>query len=120
VSTEAGTLARQMLSRAAQNLAGATRGVQRPLSHLEAVRHAEWLLSNAQALLIDAARAEGASWGEIARARGTTRQAERQAADRRARAAAVDPFDRWLAGQRLRWADDARRRTATRVANKTG
>jgi hypothetical protein len=105
-----------MLSRAASSLFPATRGVQQPLSHLAAVRHAAWLLRNAEALLIDAARSEGASWGEIARARGTTRQAERQAAERRARAAAVDPLDRWLAGQRQRWAEEARRRTAARVA----
>ena len=116
-------MARQMLTRAAEHLGHATRGVQRPMSHLAAVRHAEWLLKNAEALLIEAARAEGASWGDIARARGTTRQAERQAAERRAQAAAVDPFDRWLAGQRRRWADEARRRTAARVAakaNRTG
>jgi hypothetical protein len=47
-------------------------------------------------LLIEAARRDGATWAQIAAARGTTRQNERQAHQRREREAAREPFDVWL------------------------
>jgi hypothetical protein len=99
-----------MVTRAAKYLLTTTRGPQRPLQHLETLRHAEWLLRSAQALMIDAARAEGATWADVARARGTTRQAERDAAQRRAAASQVDPFDQWLRAYRERLKRDDQRR----------
>lgn len=109
VSTAAGSIARQMLPRVAETVLAATRGPQRPLQHLLTVRHARWLLEQAETFLIDAARADGASWGQIAQARGTTRQNERQADQRRRAAAAREPLDRWLDAQRERFRDQQRR-----------
>jgi hypothetical protein len=59
------------------------RGTQRPVQHLERLRHARESLDTATTLMVDAARADGASWAEIGRALGITRQAARQAEQRR-------------------------------------
>lgn len=96
VSTSEGTFARQTASRAVETLTRTLRGPQRPLEALEALRHAEWLTSWAAVFWIDAARRSGATWEQIADARGTTHQNESAAARRRAAEKARDPFDQWL------------------------
>jgi hypothetical protein len=83
VSTEAGTIARWWASRSVRTLDTILRGTQRPLEHLEALRHAREALDASTTFMVDAARAEGASWAEIGRALGISRQAARQAAIRR-------------------------------------
>lgn len=110
MSTESGTLARQILRRVSVTVLTACSGTQRPLAHLEALRHARWLLDRAEIFLIDAARSDGATWGEVARARGTTRQNERQAQLRRDADAARDPFDQWLERQQRRLREERRAR----------
>lgn len=96
MSTEECSAARSILGRAAAALATVVVGAQNPLSHLALLRSVREQLDRADALLVDAARREGASWGQIALARGTTRQAERQGSLRRLEAADVAEFDRWL------------------------
>jgi hypothetical protein len=83
VSTEAGTTARWWVSRTLTTLQPLTRGPQRPVEHLEALRHARTSLDAATTFMVDAARAEGATWADIGRALGISRQAARQAAQRR-------------------------------------
>jgi hypothetical protein len=83
VSTEAGTTARWWVSRTVTVLHPLTRGPQRPVEHLEALRHARTNLDAATTFMVDAARAEGATWAEIGRALDISRQAARQAALRR-------------------------------------
>ena len=67
-----------------------------PLDALQSVRHAVFCAQRAEILWIDAARREGASWEDIAQARGTSRQNEQKAQRRRDAAAQVEPIDRWL------------------------
>lgn len=83
VSTEAGTNARWWAGRAVRTLDTIQRGPQRPVQHLEALRHARAALDAATTCMVDAARAEGASWAQIGRALNITRQAARQGALRR-------------------------------------
>lgn len=83
MSTTAGTHARWWIARTMTTLATTRTGPQRPTEHLERLRHARDTLDTATNLMIDAARAEGATWAEIGRALGITRQAARQAALRR-------------------------------------
>ena len=83
MSTEAGTTARWWTRRTIDVLTSIGRGPQRPLPHLEALRHAREALDAATSFMVDAARADGASWADIGRALGITRQAARQAAIRR-------------------------------------
>lgn len=120
MSTEATTFARQMIGRAAHYLTSTTRGIQDPLGHLETLRHAEWLLKSAQALLIEAARSEGATWADIARARGTSRQAERQASQQREAASLTEPFDQWLKAYRDRLRREQMRRVRPARHRRTG
>ncbi len=58
-------------------------GPQRPLAHLERLRYARDTLDEAAILMVTAARSEGASWADIGRALGITRQAAHQADQRR-------------------------------------
>jgi hypothetical protein len=108
VSTASGSTARQLLPRVADLLLAACNGPQRPLEHLRTLRHAQWLIERAEVFFVEAARDEGASWSEIARARGTSRQNERQADERRRTEAARDPLDRWLDGQKERFQRERR------------
>lgn len=96
MSTTEGTFARQWAASATRALTASARGPQKPLEALRAVRHAVWCAQQAEIFWIEAARRSGASWEDIAQARGTTRQNEIQAQQRRERAAAVEPIDRWL------------------------
>lgn len=96
VSTPEGSTARWVIARAADTLSSRVRGPQEPLADLARLRHAVGLLQRAEILLIDAARRDGRSWAEIAAARGTSRQNEHQAAERRAVRAARDPLDQWI------------------------
>lgn len=83
VSTQTGSDGRWEVRRAVESLAAVRRGAQRPLEDLARVRHAHEALSRATNLLVDAARAEGATWEQIGTALGITRQAARQAKARR-------------------------------------
>lgn len=83
MSTEAGTNARWWVARTIDALDSTRRGAQRPVEHLERLRHAREALDVATNLMVDAARAEGASWADVGRALGITRQAARQADLRR-------------------------------------
>lgn len=83
MSTESGTHARWWIGRTVTALDTARRGPQRPVEHLAALRHARDTLDRATNLMTDAARAEGATWGQIGAALGITRQAARQASIRR-------------------------------------
>ena len=67
-----------------------------PLAALQSVRHAVFCAQQAEVFWIGAARREGASWEDIAQARGTSRQNEARAQARRDAAAEVEPIDRWL------------------------
>lgn len=96
VSSPENSAARWLASRAAEAILRTRRGPQQPLAELAALRHAQGLISRAETLLIDAARTEGRSWAEIAAARGTTRQNEHQADQRRQAEEAREPIDRWL------------------------
>jgi hypothetical protein len=58
------------------------RGPQRPLEHLQALRHAQDRVAEAIDFLVLAARDEGRSWGAIGDALEVSRQAVRQAAIR--------------------------------------
>lgn len=116
MSTEAGTTARWWTRRTMTVLDTIGRGPQRPLTHLEALRHARTSLDAATSFMVDAARADGASWADIGRALGITRQAARQAALRREQLdAARAEAKTWnmplpVAQPRRRW---FRRRTAS-------
>lgn len=83
MSTEAGTTARWHIGRVVDALDATRRGPQQPVAHLERLRHARDTLDEATNLMVAAARAEGATWAEIGRALGITRQAARQANQRR-------------------------------------
>lgn len=96
MSTVEGTFARQWAVSAVSALTQQARGPQQPLEALHSVRHAVWCAEKAEIFWIEAARRSGASWEDIAQARGTSRQNERQAQARRDRAAEVAPIDRWL------------------------
>lgn len=80
MSTEDGSAARFRITQAVAGLELTLRGPQRPLRHLEDVRHAQLDLADAIDLLSAAARRDGASWADIGRALGVSRQAARQAA----------------------------------------
>ena len=83
VSTPEGSHARWRIGRTVDLLATAQRGPQRPLEALEQVRHAQADLADVIELLTLAARSEGATWADIGRALGVSRQATRQAEQRR-------------------------------------
>lgn len=109
MSTESGTHARWWVGRTIDTLSTTRRGPQRPLEHLERLRHARESLDAATSLMVDAARTEGASWAQVGRALGITRQAARQA-DRRRQvlAAARAEAKRWhlplpVHRRRFRW-----------------
>lgn len=78
MSTSSTTHARSMLGRLAERAATIATGPQQPVEHLATVAHLRWMLDQAQQQLVDGARAEGATWGQIARALGVSRQAARQ------------------------------------------
>lgn len=83
VSTEEGTQARWQVRRAVDTLDTIRRGPQRPLDHLAALRHAQERIHDAIGLMSAAARSEGATWTQIGSALEITRQAARQADQRR-------------------------------------
>jgi hypothetical protein len=121
VSTPEGTFARQYAVSAVEALRTAARGPQRPLSALQSVRHAVWAAQKAEIFWIEAARDEGASWEDIAQARGTSRQNELQAQRRRDRAAEIEPIDRWLQRRLLALRNEERRkRRGTTENTETG
>jgi hypothetical protein len=102
VSTPEGTFARQYALRAVEALQRHARGPQRALIALQSVRHAVWCAQQAEIFWIEAARDEGASWEDIAQARGTTRQNEAKAHARRIAAREYEArFDRWLTRRRI-------------------
>ena len=75
----------------------------------------------AEILWIDAARRDGASWEDIAQARGTSRQNEQKAQRRRDAAAQVEPIDRWLQRRLLALRNEERRkRRGTTENTETG
>ena len=85
VSTEAGTTARWWVSRTPATLQPVTKArptATRPAPRGPATRQTR-ALDAATSFMVDAARAEGATWAEIGRALGISRQAVRQAATRR-------------------------------------
>lgn len=88
--------ARWLASGAAEAILRTRRGPQHALEELARLRHAQGMISRAETLLVQAARIEGRSWAEIATARGTTRQNEHQAEQRRQAEEAREPIDRWL------------------------
>lgn len=113
MSSPENSTARWLASSAAEAILRTRRGPQRPLEELARLRHAQGLISRAETLLIQAARIEGRSWADIAAARGTTRQNEHQADQRRQAEEAREPIDRWLDryfAARQREAAEARRR----------
>ena len=80
VSTSEGTFARWRITSTVQALQTTLTGPQRPLQQLEDTRHARDAILDAIDLLALAARREGATYAEIGRALGISRQAARQAA----------------------------------------
>lgn len=88
--------ARSSLSRAAAILATVAASPSRPLDHLETIHSVRWMLDHAEGAFADAAYRENATFAEIGRARGTTRQTEREHWLKRQQTRDVDPFDRWL------------------------
>ena len=78
MSTEDGSAGRDLLSRAAKLAYTATSGPQRPLTHLQTVASALWMLDQARSHFVAAARADGADWAQIGAALGISRQAARQ------------------------------------------
>lgn len=79
VSTNEGTHARWRITSTVRALEQTLKGPQRPLEHLETTRHAREAILDAIDLLSAAARREGATYAEIGRALGISRQAARQA-----------------------------------------
>ena len=84
MSTEEGTQARLRTRWTVEGLQRTLRGPQRPLEALREVRHAQDALADVRDLLTRAARRDGATWSEIGKALGISRQAVQQA-DRRKR-----------------------------------
>ena len=80
MSTSEGTFARWRITSTVRALQVTLTGPQRPLQHLEDARHARDAILDAIDLLAIAARREGATYAQIGRALGITRQAARQAA----------------------------------------
>ena len=80
MSTSEGTHARWRITSTVRALQRTLTGPQRPLRHLEDARHARDAILDAIDLLAIAARREGATYAQIGRALGITRQAARQAA----------------------------------------
>lgn len=115
VSTESGTHARWLLARAVDDLAQTRGGPQRSLDHLTAARHAQERIHDAIGFLVLAARDEGRSWGQIGTALQISRQAARQAQQRRDRDAQQRQEDRqWrmpstVKPRRLRWFESRRK-----------
>jgi hypothetical protein len=83
VSTESGSHARWLLGRAVEDLEQARTGPQQPLEHLRTARHAQERIHDAIGFLVLAARDEGRTWGQIGDALQISRQAARQAQQRR-------------------------------------
>ncbi len=79
MSTTEGTLASWRITSTVRALQRTLTGPQRPLRHLEDARHARDAILEAIDLLAKAARREGATYAEIGRALGISRQAARQA-----------------------------------------
>lgn len=79
MSTTEGTHARWRITSTVRSLERTLTGPQRPLEHLETARHARDSILDAIDLLAAAARREGATYADIGRALGITRQAARQA-----------------------------------------
>jgi hypothetical protein len=102
VSTESGSHARWLLGRAVEDLEQTRTGPQRPLEHLKAARHAQERIHDAIGFLVLAARDEGRTWGQIGDALQISRQAARQAQQRRDR-------------QQLRRQEDRRWRMPTKT-----
>lgn len=94
MSTPEGTQARWQIGSALRALQTTVSGPQRPLRDLEVARHARDDVLAALDLLADAARREGATFGQIGRALGISRQAARQAALIRGRHQLVRDEDR--------------------------
>jgi hypothetical protein len=80
VSTPEGTFARWRITSTVRALQATLTGPQQPLRHLEDARHARDAILAAIDLLAIAARRDGATYAEIGRALGISRQAARQAA----------------------------------------
>lgn len=80
MSTPEGTHARWRITSTVRALQGTLTGPQRPLQHLADARHARDAILDAIDLLAAAARNQGATYAEIGRALGISRQAARQAA----------------------------------------
>lgn len=105
VSTVEGSTARDLARRAVETLTRTQKGTQAPVEALRTLRHARWLIDQAEIFWINAARRDGTSWADIGRAQGKTRQAARQAALRRAAYQALEPIDRWIITERRRRAE---------------
>lgn len=75
MSTQETSTARTIIARMAKRAYEHTSGPQHPLSTLAVVEQLRWMLDQAEKQLVDGARADGASWGQIARALQVTRQA---------------------------------------------
>jgi hypothetical protein len=109
VSTESGSQGRWLLARAVEDLEQTRNGPQRPLEHLRAARHAQERIHDAIGFLVLAARDEGRSWAQIGDALQISRQAARQAQQRRDRDKQQRAEDRqWRLptqqrARRLRW-----------------
>jgi hypothetical protein len=80
MSTTEGTFARWRITSTVRALQATLTGPQRPLAHLEDARHARDAILDAIDLLAIAARRDGATYAQIGRALGISRQAARQAA----------------------------------------
>ena len=116
MSTSDGTHARWRITSTVRALQVTLTGPQRPLRDLEDARHARDAILDAIDLLAAAARREGATYAEIGRALGISRQAARQAAvavelDRQRR----DEDKTWRMIPKPR---DRRPRTSAQAANE--
>ena len=115
VSTESGSHARWLLGRAVEDLEQTRTGPQRPLEHLKTARHAQERIHDAIGFLVLAARDEGRTWGQIGDALQISRQAARQAQQRRDRDELQRQEDRrWrmvpkTKPRRLQWFRDRRK-----------
>lgn len=82
-------------------------GRERPIAHLEGIRHVRELLEIVEQGLIEAALSSGSDFGEVGRALGISRQGARSRY--LSRKLPVDSFDRWVAVQKRK---QARRKVA--------
>ena len=75
MSTQQTSAARTIIARLAKRAYEHTSGPQHPVSTLALVEQLRWMLDQAERRLVEGARADGVSWGQIARALRVSRQA---------------------------------------------